>query len=67
MTKERRIPILVSTVEYTKLSVIVKFTKYSKTVIYDGPNTELGRTLTVPEPETKDFMRLLVQLTEGTA
>jgi len=31
------------------------------------PNTGSGRTLTVPEPKTKDFMRLLVQLTKGTA
>jgi hypothetical protein len=32
-----------------------------------GPNTGSGRTLTVPEPKTKDFMHLLVQLTKGTA
>jgi hypothetical protein len=30
-------------------------------------NTGSGRTLTVPEPKTKDFMHLLVQLTKGTA
>jgi hypothetical protein len=33
----------------------------------DRPNTGSGRTLIVPEPKTKDFMRLLVQLTKGTA
>jgi hypothetical protein len=32
-----------------------------------GPNTGSGRTLTMPEQKTKDFMRLLVQPTEGTA
>jgi hypothetical protein len=31
------------------------------------PNTGSGRTPTVPEPKTKDFMLLLVQLTKGTA
>jgi len=33
----------------------------------EGPNTGSGRTLTVPEPKTKDFMSVLVQLTKGTA
>jgi hypothetical protein len=32
-----------------------------------GSNTGSGRTLTVPEPKTKDFMCLLVQLTKGAA
>jgi hypothetical protein len=32
-----------------------------------GPNTGSGRTLTMPELKTKHFMRLLVQLTKGTA
>jgi hypothetical protein len=32
-----------------------------------GPNTGSGRTLTMPEPKTKHFMRLLVQLTKGSA
>jgi hypothetical protein len=30
-------------------------------------NAGLGRTLTVPEPKTKDFMLLLVQFAKGTA
>jgi hypothetical protein len=32
-----------------------------------GPNTGSGRTLTMPEPKTKDFMPFLVQLLKGTA
>ena len=31
------------------------------------PNTGSGRILTMPEPKTKHFMRLLVQLAKGTA
>jgi len=35
--------------------------------VFGRPNTGSGRTPTMPEPKTKDFMRLLVQLTKGTA